>query len=101
MTVITETIVREGQEDAWDRAYHQRAAEARSQPGWIALQLLIPIDEPRKRVVFGTWQDRDAWETWHATDGFQRTREQLNAATESEGEERWFWVVEEEVSELA
>jgi len=101
MTVITETVVRAGQEDAWERAYHQRAAEAQGQPGWIALQLLIPTDEPRTRVVVGTWQTREHWETWHATEDFQRTREQLNAATEREGGERWFQVVEEQVSPRA
>ena len=63
-----------------------------------AQKLLIPMDDPRKRIVVGTWQRREDWERWHTTDGFRRTREQLDAATASEAPERWFNVVEELVS---
>jgi heme oxygenase (mycobilin-producing) len=95
LTVMTETIVREGMEAEWDRAYHERATDAQRQPGWVALHLLMPHGSPRSRVVVGTWRDRESWERWHETDTFQRTREALNAATESHGDDRWFDVVEQ------
>lgn len=98
LTVITETTIRQGSAAEWDRAYHERAADARSQPGWVDLHLLIPEDDERTRVVVGIWQDRLAWEAWHATDTFQRTRSALDAATESHGSERWFRVAEQETS---
>jgi heme-degrading monooxygenase HmoA len=99
--IITETRVKEGQEAAWDRAYHERAEDARQQPGWVGLQLLAPQDDPRRRVVVGTWRNREDWEHWHASDVFQRTRDALNAATEDDGHERWLTVVEEHVAPQA
>ena len=98
MTVISETTVRPGSERDWDRAYHERAADAPRQDGWIDLHLLIPVDAPRQRVVVGTWRDRDAWERWHDTETFRRTRAALDSATESHGEDRWFEVVVEEAT---
>jgi heme-degrading monooxygenase HmoA len=98
LTVITETTVRQGSEADWDRAYRERAADAQKQPGWVDLHLLVPEDDGRNRVVVGTWQDRAAWEAWHTTDTFKRTREQLDAATEAHGSERWFRVAEQETS---
>src|SRR4051812_48714788 len=96
MTVMTEVTVKQGREADWDRAYRERADDARTQLGWVDLHLLIPADEPNTRVVVGTWQDRAAWEHWHSTEGFQRTREALNDATESHSPERWFNVVTQE-----
>jgi heme-degrading monooxygenase HmoA len=98
MTVITETTVRPGREDDWDRAYHERATDARRQEGWIDLHLLIPVGDPRNRVVVGTWTDRDAWQRWHATEVFRSTREALDEATERHGDDRWFQVAEEVTS---
>jgi heme-degrading monooxygenase HmoA len=99
MTVITETTVIEGREDDWNRAYRERAEDAQRQDGWVDLHLLIPVDEPRKRVVVGSWTDRDAWERWHETETFQRTREALDAATAVHGSDRWFNVVEHETTQ--
>lgn len=99
LTVITETTVEPGREADWDAAYHERAADARKQPGWVDLHLLVPLDDPGQRVVVGTWEDREAWEQWHTTETFQRTRERLDAATAVHGDDRWFGVVEERTSE--
>ena len=93
MTVITETTLEPGQEAEWDRAFEERLATARQQPGWVGVQLLIPVDAPNTRVVVGTWQDRAAWGAWHQTDPFQQTRRRMNEADRSHGHERWFQVV--------
>ena len=96
VTVITETTVKPGREDDWDRAYRERAEDARAQDGWVDLHLLIPIHEPRVRVVVGSWRGKDAWERWHETETFQRTRQALDDATERHGDDRWFTVVQHE-----
>jgi len=96
LTVITETTVKPGADADWNAAYHERAADARRQDGWVDLHLLIPVDDPGRRVVVGTWRDRGAWERWHETETFQRTRDRLDAATERHGADRWFEVVEEQ-----
>jgi heme-degrading monooxygenase HmoA len=98
MTVMTEVTIRPGLESDWDRVYRERAADAQRQDGWLDLRLLMPENEPRKRVVVGTWRDRASWERWHTTVDFERTSRELDAATEQHGEDRWFVVVEHEAS---
>jgi heme-degrading monooxygenase HmoA len=93
LTVITETAITPGQEPEWDRAFEERQADAPNQPGWVALQLLIPLEDPSKRLVVGTWQSRADWEAWHATEVFKRTRERMDAVQQTSGPERWFEVV--------
>lgn len=94
--VVTETRVKPGREADWDRAFRERAYDARRQEGWVDLHLLVPEDDPQGRLVVGTWTDREAWSRWHETDSFRATRERLDEATESRGEDRWFDVIEEE-----
>ena len=98
LTVISHTRVKNGRGAEWDAAYHERAADARMQRGWMDLHLLVPVDDQQSRVIVGTWQDRESWELWHDTDVFTRTRERLNAATESGGEHHWYDVVEDRVA---
>lgn len=98
LTVITETSVKAGREAEWDAAYHERAGDARNQDGWVDLHLLVPVDDQRRRVVVGTWRDRAAWLHWHETETFLRTRERLDDATDSAGDDRWFDVVEEKTA---
>jgi heme-degrading monooxygenase HmoA len=93
MTIITEISIQEGQEPQWDQAYEERLADAPNQPGWVSMQLLIPVDAPNKRVVLGTWRSRADWEAWHTTKTFLRTREQMNKVEQSRGSERWYEVV--------
>lgn len=93
MTVITEITLQEGQEPAWDEAFHERFRDAPNQPGWIDVELLIPADELNKRVVVGTWRSMADWEAWHETEVFKRTRERMDAVQGTSGPERWFEVV--------
>lgn len=91
-TVITETSVKPGQEAEWDRVFQERVADARKQLGWLGVELLIPSDQPAKRVVVGTWQSRTDWDRWHDTQAFKETRQRLAGVTESDGEPRWYAV---------
>jgi heme-degrading monooxygenase HmoA len=93
MTVITEVEIEAGQEPQWDRAFHERFGEAPKQPGWVGVQLLIPVDAPNKRVVVGTWQSRADWEAWHSMPAFQRTRKAMDGVQQAGGQERWYEVV--------
>lgn len=93
--VITETTIKAGQQKSWDHAFEERSKSAANQPGLIGLSLLIPFDDETKRLVVGLWESEDDWHKWHETDAFKRTREQLDAATESEGPPRWHQVATE------
>lgn len=93
--VITETTVKSGQQKTWDNAFQERSKAAANQPGLIGMSLLIPFDDDRKRMVVGLWESEDDWRNWHQTDAFQRTRDSLDAATESEGQPRWHQVATE------
>lgn len=92
MTVITEATVGPGNEAGWDAAFAERLQSARAQPGWLALQVLIPEGEPQKRVIVGTWESREAWERWHGADPFRQTRQRLDTLDQADGRERWFTV---------
>ncbi len=92
LTIITESTIEAGNEARWDAAFETRLQAAREQPGWLATQVLIPETEPQKRVIVGTWESREAWEAWHRADPFRQTRQQLDAADQSDGRERWFTV---------
>lgn len=92
MTIITESTIAEGHEAQWDAAFQERLQAAKEQPGWLALQVLIPEGEPQKRVIVGTWESREAWQAWHRADPFRQTRQRLDAADREDGRERWFTV---------
>jgi heme-degrading monooxygenase HmoA len=98
LTVITTTTIKPGGERDWDAAYQERAADARTQPGWIDLHLLAPVDDAHQRVVIGTWRDRPDWERWHESETFQRTRATMDAVTSVSGEDRWYEVIEDRSS---
>lgn len=94
MTVITEITIHPGQEPRWDDAFNQRFKDAPNQPGWLGVELLIPIDAPNHRVVVGTWRSIDDWEAWHETSEFQRTRAIMDSVEQESGPERWYDVVD-------
>jgi heme-degrading monooxygenase HmoA len=99
MTIITETAISPGQEPKWDSAFQQRMETVRNQPGFVTVQLLIPVDEPNHRIVMGTWQTRADWEAWHNADEFRQTREQMDEVEQSKTDQRWFEVVNQIAAE--
>jgi heme-degrading monooxygenase HmoA len=96
MTIVSRVQVEEGREPAWDEAFRKRAAAARDQPGFVSLQLGIPVDELSQRVVIGTWQTRADWEAWHATEPFQNTRAELDEPEAKTLYEGWYEIIVEE-----
>ena len=74
MTIVTRVTLKEGTEPEWDAAMQERFAAAHDQPGWIAGQLLMPLDHMDQRVIIGTWQTRGDWEAWHGDPAFAETR---------------------------
>lgn len=93
MTVITRVVLKEGAEPEWDSTMRERMGIAKGQAGWIAGQLLIPLDTLNERVVIGTWTTRAEWEAWHQDPAFQETRERLDGLQQSAGEMSWHEVV--------
>ena len=56
MTVVTTVTVKDEARNVWDRAMHERVRAASDMDGWVAVQLLRNVDEPRQRAIMGTWQ---------------------------------------------
>ena len=96
MTIVSRVQLEEGREPAWDEAFRKRATAAREQPGFVSLQLGVPVDELSQRVVIGTWQSRADWEAWHATKPFQDTRVELDAPAAKTLHEDWHEIIVEE-----
>ena len=96
MTIVSRVQVEDGREPAWDEAFRKRAAAVREQPGFVSLQLGIPVDELSQRVVIGTWQTRADWEAWHATEPFQNTRVELDEPAAKTLYEGWYEIIVEE-----
>jgi heme-degrading monooxygenase HmoA len=67
----------------------ERLSAAKDQPGWVAGQLLIPLDGLNQRVIVGTWQSRADWEAWHADKAFAETRKRLEGLEARPSEQWW------------
>jgi heme-degrading monooxygenase HmoA len=93
MTVFTRSVLKEGSEPEWDAVMRERLAAATSQEGWIAAQLLIPLDGLNQRVIIGTWNTRADWEAWHEEREFAETRKRLDGLLKSPAETIWHEVV--------
>jgi heme-degrading monooxygenase HmoA len=96
MTIVTHVTIEPGKEPIWDAAFRQRVEAAKKQAGWVGVQLCMPTQALNKRVVIGTWENRAAWEAWHNTDVFQKTRAQMEGAETDSREEWWHEVLLEE-----
>jgi heme-degrading monooxygenase HmoA len=89
MTIVTHVRVKDGSEPAWDAAMKERLDVAKERPGWVAAQLVMPLDGLSKRIIIGTWQTRADWEAWHADPAFAETRKRLEGL-ESEPPHHWW-----------
>ena len=92
MTVVTHVTLQEGQEPAWDEAIRTRLEAAQGRPGWIAAQVLIPLDGPNRRTIIGTWDSRADWEAWHTDKAFISTRQKLEGLQVKPAKTNWFEV---------
>jgi heme-degrading monooxygenase HmoA len=93
MTIVSHVRIKPGQEPAWDAVMRERIEAARQQPGFVSVQLCIPVEAMNERVIVGTWQTRADWETWHANEAFQQTRTQLEEPNTKKRSEWWHEVV--------
>lgn len=93
MTIVTHITLKQGCEPEWDAAMRERLDAARSQPGWIGGQLLIPLDRLDKRIIVGTWETRAAWEAWHQDPTFAETRKRLDGLEAGQNEHWWHEVM--------
>ncbi len=93
MTIVTRVTLREGAEPEWDTAMRERLTTAKERPGWIAGQLLIPLDALNRRVIVGSWETRADWEAWHKDKAFEETRKRLEGLEAGPSEHWWHEVV--------
>ena len=95
MTVVTHVTLKAGCEPEWDAAMRERLAAAKGRRGWVGGQLLIPLNEPNRRAVVGTWESRADWEAWHEDERFLESRERMDGLQEDRSEMFWYEVVTE------
>jgi heme-degrading monooxygenase HmoA len=93
MTLVTDVRLREGMERKWDNVMSARLTAVKARPGWIGGQLLRVENEPRRRVIVGTWRSRDDWEAWHRDPQYAETRRQLDPLVEGPEEHVWNEVI--------
>jgi heme-degrading monooxygenase HmoA len=89
MTIVTHVRVKEGSEPEWGMAMRERLQAARERPGWVAAELLMPLDGLNKRIIIGTWETRADWEAWHGDEAFRETRKRLEGL-EAEPARHWW-----------
>jgi heme-degrading monooxygenase HmoA len=94
MTIVTHVKLKEGVEPEWDAAMRERLAAATDKPGWIANQLMMPLDHLNRRVIVGTWQTRADWEAWHKDPAFEATRQRLDGLEDGPPEQWWHEVLD-------
>ena len=95
MTIVSRVRVAEGQEPDWDEALRERLAAARTQPGFVGVQLCIPLDALNERVIIGTWETRADWEAWHGAEPFLETRRRLEGVEDEKELDIWHEVLVE------
>jgi heme-degrading monooxygenase HmoA len=93
MTIVTQVTLREDGVEQWEQAMQSRVDAAQDRPGWVAVQLLRPVDQPRTRTIVGTWESREDWAAWHDDEAFRETRTQLEGLQERPSETVWYDVV--------
>ena len=75
VTIVTDVELKEGAERRWDAVMRQRMNQARKRRGWIGGQLLRSEEDPKRRLIVGTWKARTDWEQWHKDREFAATRQ--------------------------
>jgi heme-degrading monooxygenase HmoA len=96
MTVVTTVTLKDEARSQWDRAMHERVRAASVMGGWVAVQLLREVNEPRRRAIIGTWQSREDWARWHDDETFKATRAELAGLEDGPSTTVWYDVVEEQ-----
>jgi heme-degrading monooxygenase HmoA len=93
MTIVTQVELKDGAEREWDAIMAARMTEAKKRSGWIGGQLLSSEEDPKKRVIVGTWKSRADWEEWHQDPLFAETRRQLDALVNGTEQHGWYDVM--------
>lgn len=96
MTIVTLVTLKQGSEPEWDAAMQARLDAAKDQPGWIAGQLVMPVDRLDQRGIIGTWQTRAHWEAWHNDPAFTETRQRLEGLQVEDSRTQWYEVLTQE-----
>lgn len=65
---------------------------AMNQPGYMSGETLVKRGQPNIMVVISTWQDKDAWDAWKASDGRNKFEAMLEVYQEGPTEYEEFLV---------
>jgi heme-degrading monooxygenase HmoA len=91
--VITRVVLNEGAESEWEATMRDRMAAAESSDGWIGGSILAPEAGDNARIIFGLWESRSQWESWHGDPAFHETAERLKGLETDAGTASWHDVV--------
>ena len=95
VTVVTRVRIKDGREAEWDEVFADRVQAAREQPGFVFVQLCHPEGAGSERVVVGTWQTRENWQSGHTDEAFLETRRQLEEVDDEKESSEWYNVLVE------
>ena len=62
--VLTERKCEAGKEEALDKLIDELRAKSLHQPGYVAGETLVDIDDPTVSLVISTWTRIEAWNAW-------------------------------------
>jgi heme-degrading monooxygenase HmoA len=97
VTVVTHVRLREGAAKEWEAVFAQRAEAARERQGFVFVQLCRTDADAGERVIVGSWERHEDWESWHHDPEFFETRNELEHATaDGTGDTQWFEVLLEQ-----
>ncbi len=63
-------VLPEWQEQFEDR-FRTRAGQVDTQPGFVSMQLLRPVDADSPYVILTTWRDKAAFQAWVGSEDFR------------------------------
>ncbi|HZU16647.1 MAG TPA: antibiotic biosynthesis monooxygenase family protein [Candidatus Dormibacteraeota bacterium] len=86
---MSQVRLRDGTGTTWDQVMAERLEAVRRLPGWVAGQVMKPMDDTSTRVIVGTWRSRSDWQEWHQSPTFLATRERLDRL--EAGPRRQWW----------
>jgi quinol monooxygenase YgiN len=72
--------VQPGRAEDFEAAHRTLVASMGDQPGCIEIRAHRSLNDPLEYMVYGTWEDKDAWERAHQTPGFKTLFKRLPLA---------------------
>ncbi len=65
-------IVANGMEEQVRQAFLQRPGKVDTQPGFVRMEVLRPLDRPQEFWLITYWTDEQSWRTWYRGHSYQQ-----------------------------